>query len=111
MKLVERTFELQGLEGLGPKPRPELIGPVFTHLHDTLQDAVRMGFLHSSRARGRIPGCLKAAAEVRYVGHSANKSGGTLLHFEVPSFGSVAGELFEQKLFWEDGPKPEETAF
>lgn len=111
MKLIERSFELSGAEGLGAKPRPELIGPVFTHLHDTLQDAVRMGFLHSSRARGRIPACLKAAAEVHYLGHSANQAGSTLLHFEVPSFGSVAGELFEQKLLWENGPKPEQTAF
>jgi len=111
VKLIERTFELSGPEGLGAKPWPEKIGPVFTHLHDTLQDAVRMGFLHSSRARGRISACLKAAAEVHYVGHSANKAGGTLLHFEVASFGSVAGELFEQKLLWEDGPKPGQTAF
>ena len=35
----------------------------------------------------------------------------SLLHFEVPSFGSVAAELFEQQLLWDDGPKPEETAF
>lgn len=111
MKLIERTFELSGPEGLGAKPRPERIGPVFTHLHDTLQDAVRMGFLHSSRARGRIPACLKAAAEVHFVGHSTNKTGATLLHFEVPSFGSVAGELFDQKQFWDDGPTPEQTAF
>ena len=111
MKLLERTFELRGPEGLGAKPRPELIGPVFSHLHDTLQDAVRMGFLHSSRAQGRIPACLRAAADVHYVGHSAGGEGGTLLRFEVPSFGSVAGELFGQKLLWEDGPQPEQTAF
>ncbi len=111
MKLIERTFELTGPEGLGAKPRPERIGLVFTHLHDTLQDAVRMGFLHSSRARGRIPAGLKAAAEVHFLGHSANEAGATLLHFEVPTFGSVAGELFEQNQFWEDGPKPEQTAF
>lgn len=111
MKLIERSFELSAAEGLGKKPRPELIGPVFTHLHDTLQDVVRMGFLHSSRARGRIPACLKAAAEVHYLGHSANTAGTTLLHFEVPSFGSVASELFGQKLLWEDGPQPEQTAF
>ena len=91
MKLLERTFELRGPEGLGAKPRPELIGPVFSHLHDTLQDAVRMGFLHSSHARGRIPACLRAAADVHYVGHSSVSEGVTLLHFEVPSFGSVAG--------------------
>lgn len=111
MKLLERTFELRGPEGLGAKPRPELIGPVFSHLHDTLQDAVRMGFLHSSRARGRIPGCLRAAADVHYLGHSSKDEGVTVLRFEVPSFGSVAGELFGQKLLWEDGPQPEQTAF
>jgi hypothetical protein len=109
--LLERTFELRGPEGLGAKPRPELIGPVLTHLHDTLQDAVRMGFLHSSRARGRIPACLKAAADVHYVGHASGGDDVTLLRFEVPSFGSVAGELFEQKRLWEDGPQPEQTAF
>ncbi|MGA7905053.1 MAG: hypothetical protein WCA06_20670 [Terrimicrobiaceae bacterium] len=82
-----------------------------TQLHETLQDAVRMGFLHSSRARGRIPNSLRAAAEVRYLGHSGGGNEATSLHFEVPSLGSVAAELFEQQLLWEDGPKPEETAF
>jgi hypothetical protein len=82
-----------------------------THLHDTLQDAVRMGFLHSSRAKGRIPSCLKAAAEVRYLGHSSSSDGVTKLRFGVPSFGSVAGELFGQELLWEDGPQPDQTAF
>ncbi|HTI70090.1 MAG TPA: hypothetical protein VMF06_08995 [Candidatus Limnocylindria bacterium] len=111
MKFLERTFEVSGREGLGAKPRPELIGPVLTHLHDTLQDVVRMGFLHSSRARGRIPSGLKAAAEVHYLGHSLGNDGTTLLRFEVPSFGSVATELFSQKRLWEDGPQPEQTAF
>src|ERR1022692_1247499 len=111
MKLLERTFELHGPEGLGAKPRPELIGPVFSLLHDTLQDAVRMGFLHSSRARGRIPACLRAAADVHYVGHSAGGEGGTLLRFEVPSFGSVADELFGKKLLGEDAPQREQSVF
>lgn len=69
-----------------------------------------MGFLHSSRARGRVPASLRAAAEVRFLGHSGD-DGATLLHFEVPTFGSVASELFQQRLLWDDGPKPEETAF
>jgi hypothetical protein len=55
MNTVERSFRLEACAGLGARPRPELIGPVLAHLHDTLQDAVRMGFLHKSRARGRIP--------------------------------------------------------
>jgi hypothetical protein len=83
---------------------------VLSSLEGSLLDAVRMGFLHSSRARGRVPTSLRAAADVRFVGHSGD-AGSTLLHFEVPTFGSVASELFKQRLLWEDGPKPEETAF
>ena len=62
VKLIERTFELRGPEGLGAKPRPELIGPVLGRVRETLLDAVRMGFLHSSHARGRIPGVPHTAA-------------------------------------------------
>ena len=54
---------------------------------------------------------MRAAADVHYLGHSSASEGVTLLRFEVPSFGSVAGELFGQKLLWEDGPQPEQTAF
>lgn len=111
MKLIERTCELRGSEGLGGKPRPELIGPVLGRMHDTLLDAVRMGFLHSSHARGRIPLCLKQAADVRFIGHVAGRDDSTILRFEVPEFGSVAEELFEQGQLWDSGPKPEQTAF
>lgn len=111
MNTVERSFRLEAQSGLGAKPRPELIGPVLTHLHDTLQDTVRMGFLHTSRARGRIPGSIKAAADVRYLGHSAEGEGVTVLRFEVAPFGEAAADLFSQAQLWEDGPLPEQTAF
>jgi hypothetical protein len=70
-----------------------------------------MGFLHSSRARGRVPASLKASAEVRFVGMEGAGDTATLLHFHVPSFGSVARELFQQQRLWDDGPQPDETAF
>ena len=111
MKTFERSFRLEADEGLGSKPRPELIGPVLAHLHDTLQDTVRMGFLHSSRSRGRVPASLRLAADVRYLGHSADGDAATLLHFEVPSFGEAAAELYRQQSLWDDGPQPEQTAF
>lgn len=111
MNLVERTFRLEAPSGLGGKPRPELIGPVLTHLHKTLQDTVRMGFLHSSRARGRVPRSIKAAAEVRYLGHAQANDDATLLRFEVAPFGEVAADLFAQTKLWDDGPRPEQTAF
>lgn len=111
MNTVERCFRLEAPSGLGAKPRPELIGPVLAQLHDTLQDAVRMGFLHSSRARGRIPAGLRAAADVRYVGHSADGEGATLLRFEVAPFGAVAQDFFAQGKLWDDGPQAHQTAF
>ncbi len=111
MNVVERSFRLEGPSGLGAKPRPELIGPVLTHLHGTLQDAVRMGFLHSSQARGRIPRGIKAAADVRFVGHSQSDEHATLLRFEVSTFGEVAADLFKQTRLWDDMPTPDQTAF
>lgn len=111
MNVVERSFRLEGPSGLGAKPRPELIGPVLTHLHDTLQDAVRMGFLHSSQARGRIPRGIKAAADVRYIGHAQAGDNATLLRFEVSPFGDVAGDLFRQTRLWDDMPTSDQTAF
>ena len=67
--------------------------------------------MHSSRARGRVPAALKAAAEVRFVGLEGDGDAVTFLHFEVPSFGSAARELFQQQRLWGDGPQPDETAF
>lgn len=111
MNTVERSFRLEAKEGLGARPRPELIGPVLTHLHATLQDTVRMGFLHSSRARGRVPAQLKAAADVRFIGHSADGEAATLLHFAVPDFETAAPEVFRQNRLWDDGPEPRQTVF
>ncbi len=111
MQLVERSFRLEGSEGLGRRPRPELIGPVLSSLHDTLQDAVRMGFLHASHPRGRIPKVLSAAADVRFIDHIADDENSTTLRFEVATFGSAAAELFQQRVLWNDGPTEDQTAF
>jgi hypothetical protein len=111
VKTVERSFRLEGPAGLGAKPRPELIGMVLAHLRDTLQDSVRMGFLHSSRTRGRIPAGIRDAADIRYIGHSGEGSESTVLRFEAPPFSEVAQEFFAQGTLWEDGPRADQTAF
>lgn len=107
---VERSFRIEGASGLGRRPRPRLVGPILASVEDALLDSVRMGFLHTSRARGRVPGFVRSAAEVRFVGHSADQ-GATLLHFEVPTLGSVAADFFRQPSLWDEGPQPDETAF
>jgi hypothetical protein len=84
---------------------------LLTSLPNALLDAVRMGFLHSSRARGRVPTWLKASAEVRFIGMDGAGDTSTLLHFQVPAFGSAAREVFRQPRLWDDGPKQDETAF
>jgi hypothetical protein len=109
--VVERRLELHGPRGLGAKPLPELIGPVLARLHGTLISTVRMGFLHSSRTRGRIPKALHRAAQARFLGHAAGPDDCTSLRFEVAEFGTVAGELFQQGQLWDTGPRPEQSAF
>lgn len=111
LNTVERSFRVEGVDGLGPCPRPDLVGPLLTSLPDALLDAVRMGFLHSSRAKGRVSNALKAVADVRFTGMEGAGPDATLLHFRVPQFGSSAPDLFRQARFWDDGPQPEQTAF
>jgi hypothetical protein len=84
---------------------------LLTRLPETLQDAVRMGFLNSSRAKGRISSALKAAAQVRFVGVAADGDQATLIHFRVPRFGEAAPELYDQGRFWDEGPSSDDTAF
>jgi len=70
-----------------------------------------MGFLHSSRAKGRLPRSVRAAADVRFVGLSGEDENATFLRFEVPTFGKAAADYFAQGQLWDDGPKEDETAF
>ncbi len=84
---------------------------MLAHVRSSLQDAVRMGFLHSSRAKGRVPRSVRAAADVRFIGLSGADESATLLRFEVPTFGEAAPDYFAQPQLWDDGPKEDETAF
>jgi len=111
VKFIERSFKLEGERGLGRYPRPELIGPLLTHLPQTLQDAVRLGFLHASRPPGRVADALRAAADVRFVGLDAGNGDSTFLTFRAPRLGDAAPHYFAQTSFWEDKLNPEATAF
>jgi len=111
VRTVERIFRLEGPKGLGARPHPGLVGDLMVQLPDTLRDAVRMGFLHSSRAEGRLSNALKAASEVRFVDVSSDSDDVTNVRFELPVFGEAAPELFAQGQLWDRGPKPEGSAF
>lgn len=111
MKTVERIFPLEAPEGLGARPQPGLLGPLLVQIPDALRDSVRMGFLHSSRAGGRLSKALKAASEVRFIGVSSDSETSTNVRFEMAVFGDAAPELFAQGKMWDEGPGPEASAF
>ena len=112
MKYILKSFHLEASSGLGRYPRPDLIAPLLEELPATLQDTVRMGFLQSSRAKGRVSQSLKDAASVQFVGVSAHGKNGTAVTFRVPRFGDAAPALFEQGQFWADLlPSASITAF
>ena len=111
VKTVERIFRLEGTTGLGAKPNPSLLGALLVQIPDTLRDAVRMEFLHSSRAEGRLSRALRAASEVRLAGCSSTSGDFTDVCFEMPVFGEAAPELFAQGQLWDDGPRAESSAF
>lgn len=111
MGYIIRSFYLDAPDGLGRYPRPDLIAPLLEELPEALQDAVRMGFLHSSRAKGRIAQAYKAAADVRFVGVEAHGATGCAVAFQLPRFGDAAPSLYAQGKLWDDLPSPGATAF
>jgi hypothetical protein len=88
---------------------PEPVGHLIQQVPAVVGMAVRMAFRGRSNARGPRPGWLKAMTDVRFV----NAAGGdeTVVRFEVPCFGEVAGELYRQLEFWPSRPDQEDTGF
>ncbi len=111
MGYITRSFYLDAPSGLGRYPRPDLIAPLLEELPDALQDTVRLGFLHSSRATGRIAQAYKAAADVRFVGVEAHGATGCAVVFQLPRFGDAAPALYAQGKLWDDIPSAEASAF
>ncbi|HYE21803.1 MAG TPA: hypothetical protein VEA69_25410 [Tepidisphaeraceae bacterium] len=54
---------------------------------------------------------MRVATDVRFVDMSRGGDGNTVLHFEAPRFGEVAGEVYEQGLLFGSLPEPQDTAF
>lgn len=111
MGYIIRSFYLDAPSGLGRYPRPDLLAPLLQELPEALQDTVRLGFLHSSRAAGRIAQAYKAAADVRFVGVEAHGATGSEVIFQIPRFGDAAPELYAQGKLWDDIPAADATAF
>jgi hypothetical protein len=93
------------------RPDPEPVGSVLRRMKNLAIDSVGMGFRGSSRIRGRRPGWMRRASDVRFVGISAGTEESTLLHFLAPRFGDVADEVYRQGRLFSTIPRQNDTAF
>src|SRR5438132_1522621 len=108
MKTLQ-TVTLRSPFHYGRKVPSEALGKVLETLPSALRYAIRMAFEGRSRAPGKRPEWLKAAADVRFVGHEGQDE--TVLQFEVPQLGEAAAKIYEQGELWPTRPEPTDTAF
>ena len=111
MKRSEHYIDLAGPGCHGKLVRPGAVGTVLRCVEPVARDTVRMSALHCSRMVGRPWKELSKAWDIRYAGHTRSPQGGTRLVFAAPSLQEAAPGLFEQGMLFEDGPKPQDTAF
>lgn len=112
MSVVVHKVVLQNDEHFGRKLPPHHLGMLFAELPLAIRASVSMAFRNRSQAKGRRPGWLDRASDVRFVDHQGN--GESVLFFEAPPLGEAAPDVYaQQSLFPEadDRPAKEDTAF
>src|SRR5439155_25873964 len=109
MTRMLHVVRLRSKDHYGRHVPPSAVGEILRALPVVVRQAIRMGFAGRSTTRGRRPAWLTAASDIRFVGFDGNED--TLLHFEAPSFGEAAEELYRQPEFWPNKPPPEDTGF
>jgi len=104
-----RTITLTSAKHFGRKVPPRAFGEVLRTIPTLTRQSIRMAFEGRSQARGRKPGWLAAASDIRFVGHEGDDE--TRLFFEAPTFGEAAEELYSQQEIWPTRPAPRDTGF
>ncbi len=74
-----------------------------------MRQSALMVFEGRSTSRGRIPRWLLRVADVRFCDISGDHD--TVLHFEAPTLGEAAEEVFRQQTLWPMMPAEDDTAF
>jgi hypothetical protein len=112
MSIVVHKVILRNHEHLGRKLPLHHLGMLFADLPLALRAAVSMVFRNRSQGKGRRPGWLNRASDVRFVGHEGNRD--SILYFEAPQLGEAAEEVYAQQSLFpgvDDRPAREDTAF
>jgi len=109
MVAIEHTIRLSGENHFGSKAPPAAPSVILRNLPDALRQSVLMSFEGRTSPRGRPPRWLERSSDIRFVGLSGDDD--TVLHFEAPSLGEAAEELYQQQEFWNTRPDPNDSCF
>jgi hypothetical protein len=104
--MVTRSVTLTSKEHFG-KRLPRHAGQMIDAISELAPRAAAMAF--RGRSHGKRPKWLKAATDIRFVGHEGKDE--TILHFEAPVFGEAAPQEFEQGELWQLRPNAADTGF
>jgi hypothetical protein len=107
MTQPDQTIILRSDLHFGRRVPPHALANVLNVIPDAVRRSVRMAIEGRSRAAGKRPGWLRAAADIRFLGHDGADE--TILHFEAPVLGEAAPRLYSQGELWPTRPAPEDT--
>ncbi len=104
-----QTITLKSREHFGRRVPSQAFGCVLEVIPEAVRQSVRMAFEGRSRAKGKRPDWLRAATDVRFVGHEGDDD--TILRFEAPTLGEAAPRLYAQQELWPTRPEAADTGF
>jgi len=107
--MISKTITLTNTTNYGRYLPSKAFGSVLKALPDAIRQSVRMAFEGRSRSRRKRPDWLRAATDIRFLGHDGTDQ--TNLHFEIPSLGDAAPKLYKQRELWPTRPAAEDTGF
>jgi hypothetical protein len=96
-------------EHFGSRVPSHALGCLLGFIPHAVRQSVRMAIEGRSRAKGKRPDWLRAAADIRFLGHEGTDA--TILHFEAPTLGEAAPRLYAQQELWPTKPAPSDTGF
>jgi hypothetical protein len=109
MSTVHHSVILKSDQHFGNRVPPRACGVFLSHFGVQIRHSISMAFRGASHARGRPPHWLDATSDIRFVEIEGGDT--TVLHFEAPTFGDAAPELYEQVEFWPSRPDHRHTGF
>lgn len=109
MTTTIQAITLRSSQHFGRRVPSKALGHLLAILPDTVRQSVRMAVEGRSRAKGKRPDWLRAAGDIRFLGHEGEDD--TVLHFEAPILGDAAPRLYEQQELWPAKPAPEDSGF